>query len=390
MKKIIKLKKGEEKRILSGHLWVFSNEINEVLGNPETGDIVELRTNSGKFIGKGFYNPKSLIIFRLLTYYDEEIDFNFFQNKIQTALKLRIQLFPDSEIFRLVHGESDYLPGLVIDKYKNYFSVQTFSAGMELRLAQIYEVLNSLFNPEGIVRRDESNLRSLEGLGLVKEIIQGNIKPAVVLENDIKFEIDLLEGQKTGLFLDQRENRFSLRRYTKGLKVLDCFCNDGGFALNAAFAGAQTVKGVDISEATISRATNNAKLNLLEDKCSFVKADAFDFLNKSVDSGAEYDMIILDPPSFTKSKKNIHQAKAGYKEINTAAIKLLRHQGILATASCSHHMDATDFLDIIKNCATKAGRSIQLLEWNGASPDHPVLPAMNETGYLKFGIFKIL
>lgn len=389
MKKIIKLKKSEDKRILSGHLWVFSNEIQDIQDEPQAGDIVELRNHSGEFLGKGFYNPKSLIALRLLTSEDEEIDFQFFKRRIESSMSLRKLLFPDSETFRLVYGESDFLPGLIIDKYNDYFSVQTFSYGMDRRLTLICDVLESLFNPKCIIRRDESSLRELEGLPEKKEILRGELSPTIITENNIKYQVDLLEGQKTGFFLDQRENRSAIRRYVKNTNVLDCFCNDGGFALNASYAGAAEVTGIDGSDSAINRANENSKMNNLSG-CRFIKADVFDFLQKEIEQNKNYDVIILDPPSFTRSKKNITTAKLGYKQINSNAIRLLKSGGILVTASCSHHIDEALFMEIILKSAKEAGKKIRLLEWRGASPDHPVLPAMPETKYLKFGIFSVV
>lgn len=387
MKKIIKLKKGEEKRILSGHLWVFSNEIQEIQAEPQAGDIAELRKNSGEFLGRGFYNPNSLIAFRLLTSEDEDIDFQFYKTRIEKSLALRKKLFKEAESFRLVYGESDFLPGLIIDKYNDYFSIQTFSFGMDKHITLICDVLESIFKPAGIIRRDESPLRSLEGLPEIKEVVRGKIDSTIINENEIKYQVDLQEGQKTGFFLDQRENRSAIRRYVKNAKVLDCFCNDGGFALNSGFAGAANVLGIDISESAVKRAQRNADLNQLADVCKFQKSDVFDFL-KNAD--AKYDVVILDPPSFTKTRKNISTAKIGYKEINTNALKLINSGGILATASCSHHIDDALFLEIVNTAAKQASRRIRLLEWRSASPDHPVLPSMPETKYLKFGIFEVV
>ena len=389
MKKMIKLAKGENRRISFGHLWVFSNEIKDIQGAPEIGDVVELRSHSGEFLGKGFYNPKSLIAFRLLTTEDVDIDFHFYKHRIESALNLRKRIFPASETFRLIYGESDSLPGLIIDKYNDYFVLQTFSYGMDQRLTLICDVLDSLFHPTGIVQRDESGLRELEGLPEKKAAIRGEVNKTTIEENDIKYQVDLLEGQKTGFLLDQRENRFAIRRYVKETKVLDCFCNDGGFALNASYAGALEVSGIDISESAVKRANENAKLNQLSN-CNFIKADVFEFLKTAIGQDKRYDVIILDPPSFTKSRKNITTAKLGYKEINTNAIRLLVKGGILATSSCSHHIDDATFLEVINKSAKEAGRNIRLLEWRSASPDHPVLPAMPETKYLKFGIFDIV
>lgn len=362
----------------------------EVKGDPEAGDIVDLRDHAGRLLGKGFYNPHSLISLRLLTREDEEIDFGFFERRIRHALTLRKRLYPASRTYRLVHGEGDFLPGLVIDKYEEYFSVQAFSFGMDARLTLICDVLDSLFRPKGIVERNESSARTLEGLAERKGILRGTIAPVIVTERDIKYQVDILDGQKTGLFLDQRENRPLIRRYASGTRVLDCFCNDGGFALHAAKAGAREVHGVDSSEPAVARAQRNAELNTLKAKCSFHSRDVFEFLKTKIAEKETYDIIVLDPPSFAKSRRTVATAKRGYREINENAMHLLSDGGILATASCSHHIPREMFLDMISESARRAGRRVQLLELQGAAPDHPVLPAMPETEYLKFGIFQVV
>ncbi len=389
MKKQLLLKKHEDKRIRHGHLWVFSNEVKEVRGEPAAGDIIELRDHAGKFLGTGFYNPNSLITLRLLSRNEEEIDFQFFSRRLQQALDLRRNLYPSSQTFRLVHGESDFLPGLVIDKYEDYFSVQTFSLGMDRRLTLICDVLESLFNPKGIVERNESALRSLEGLDERKGILRGKAAPVVVRENDVLYEVDLLDSQKTGLFLDQRENRALVRHYANGGHVLDCFCNDGGFALHAAKAGAKEVSGIDVSPPAVKRAMHNAEISGLVGKCTFSEADVFDYLERATARKETFDLIILDPPSFTKTKKTVATAKRGYMEININAMKLLSARGFLATASCSHHITREIFSGIIAECAQQTGRVIQLLDWRGAARDHPVLPAMPETEYLKFAVLQV-
>ena len=386
MKKQILLKKHEDKRIRQGHLWVFSNEVKEIKGNPDAGDNVELCDHSGKPLGTGFYHPNSLITLRLLSRDQEQVDFQFFSRRIERALELRRKIYPSSQTFRLVHGESDFLPGLVIDKYEGYLSVQTFSLGMDRRLTLICDVLESLFQPKGIVERNESPLRVLEGLEERKGILRGKSAPVVVRETDVQYEVDLLEGQKTGLFLDQHENRLLIRHHAKAKRVLDCFCNDGGFALHAAKAGAKEVLGIDASSPAVQRAKRNAGINDAAEKCSFSEGDAFDYLEKAVTRKESFDLIVLDPPSFTKSKKNIATARRGYKEINSNAMRLLTAGGMIATSSCSHHITREMFLEIIGESARQAGRTIQLLDWRGAAPDHPVLPAMPETEYLKFAI----
>jgi 23S rRNA (cytosine1962-C5)-methyltransferase len=385
----ITLKKHEDKRILAGHLWVFSNEIATIDGEPKSGDIVTVRAHGGKPIGKGFYHPNSLIAFRLLTRGDAEIDFHFFQARIERALALRTILYPGSKTFRLVYGESDLLPGLIIDKYHHHLSIQAFSAGMDRRMTLICDVLESLLKPKGIVERNESQTRTLEGLELRKGLLRGEISPVTIEEHGLKYEVDLLEGQKTGFFLDQRENRFALRRYAKGARVLDCFSNDGGFALNAAAGGAKKVTAVDSSGVAMKHTAANAALNDLASRVTCETADAFEWLGAAVVAQKEFDLINLDPPSFAKNRKSVPVAKKGYRELHSQAMKLLVPGGILATSSCSYHIEEPVFAEIVQHAAQAAGRTAQLLEWRGASPDHPVLPAMPETRYLKFGIFRV-
>lgn len=386
MKTII-LKKNEDHRISNGHLWAFSNEIAEIKGEPQSGDIVELFNHQNKFLGIGIYNPNSLIAVRLLSHQKEEIDFQFFKKRIEMAYSLRQKIYHETDVYRLVHGEGDSLPGLIIDRFNNYFSIQTFSVGMDKRLTLICDVLDSLFKPKGIVERNEAPIRLIEGLEQKKGIIRGAIEPVTISEYGIKYTIDLLDGQKTGFFLDQRENRKAFQRYVKGADVLDCFCNEGGFTLHAGYAGAKSVLGIDISESVIQRAKNNAKLNILDKIVSFHTGDAFTYLDQAVKDKKQFDVVNLDPPSFAKSKKTIRKAKRGYKEIHTNAIKILKPGGILATASCSYNITEETFLDIINESARELGRHTSLLEWRGAAPDHPVLIAMPETKYLKFGIF---
>ncbi len=383
------LRKGGDKRILKGHLWVFSNEIKEIKGNPKIGDIVEIYQYDGEFFGVGFFNPHSLISVRLLSREKIEIDHNFFKERILSAYKYRKILYPNSETFRLVHGESDFLPGLVIDKYNDLLAVQTFSYGMDLRLNLICDVLEDLFKPTGIVERNESPLRELEGLGNRKGILRGDVKDTIFDDDGVKFKIDILSGQKTGFYLDQRENRKVMRRFVKGKKVLDCFTNEGGFALHCAYAGAENVIGVDVSDTAIEKAKANADLNSLKN-VQFEVADVFDKLREYLGKGEKFDVVILDPPSFTKSKRSVKSALSGYREINSTAMKILNPGGILATASCSHHISDEMFMNVIIESSIMARKKIRLIEWRGASPDHPILPSMPETKYLKFGIFQVI
>jgi 23S rRNA (cytosine1962-C5)-methyltransferase len=389
MKKQIVLRKNEEHRILSGHQWVFSNEIKTIKGDPEAGDVVELLRYDEKFVGVGFFNPHSLIASRVLSKERETITFEFFERRISQALQLRKRLYPGAESFRLVHGEADFLPGLVVDKYNEYLSIQTLSVGMDRRLTLLCDVLESIFHPKAIVERNESPLRSLEQLPLEKGVVRGTIGQTIISENGVKFKVDLLQGQKTGFFLDQRENRKAIQRYALGATVLDCFCNEGGFALYAGLAKAKSVQAIDISEAAIANAKVNSAFNEVSN-VRFEVGDVFEKLPRLAEAGDKFDAVILDPPSFSRNRKTVATALKGYKEINTGALRLVNTGGILMTASCSHHVTEESFLDVVEASARTAHRSLQLLEFRGASPDHPTLSTMPETKYLKFATFAVL
>lgn len=383
------LRNKEERRIVAGHPWVFSNEVREVKGSPQIGDVVELCAASGKSLGIGFYNPHSLISFRLLSPTIQEIDEHFFAHRFSNALDLRRFLYPASETFRLVHGEGDFLPGLIVDKFNEYVSVQTFSYGMDVRLPTLCDALEALVHPKGIVERNESSLRELETLPQKKGVLRGSVNPTVIDDGGLKFTVNVLDGQKTGFFLDQRENRIAIRRFSKNADVLDCFCNEGGFALHAAKAEARSVLGIDSSAEAIRRATDNASFNQLTN-VTFEQADVFEKLKQLASEGRKFDVVVLDPPSFTKSKKNVQTAKQGYRDLHMSAFGVLKNGGTLLTASCSHHIEPDIFLELVDSSARKLSRDLQLLDWGGAAPDHPALPAMPETRYLKFGIFRVL
>ena len=386
MKNQIVTRKNEEHRIIAGHQWVFSNEIASLHGTPAAGEVVDLLRHDQKFLGVGLYHPHSLIAFRFLSPEQEEIDAKFFERRIQQALVLRQTLYPGEETFRLVHGESDFLPGLIIDKFNEYLSLQILSAGMDKLTETICDVLETMFHPKAIVARNDVPIRTLEELPLEKKILRGNAG-ITIIDDGVKFEIDVLNGQKTGFFLDQRENRKAIRRYTAGRSVLDCYCNEGGFALHAAAAKAVSVHGVDVSESAVAKARVNTRLNSAA--VEFETGDVPETLKSMGENNKKFDMVILDPPSFTKSKKNIPAALHGYKDINAAAMRLINAGGFLVTASCSHHITEDGFLSAIEQAAVKAKRTIQLLEFEGAAPDHPVIPAMPETKYLKFAIFAV-
>jgi 23S rRNA (cytosine1962-C5)-methyltransferase len=387
-KKNIVLKKNEERRLLSGHQWVFSNEIQTANGAPKSGDIVEILRHDLKRLGIGFYNPHSLIAVRFLSADDVDIDFRFFERRIASAFAIRKKMYPHSGTYRLVNGESDFLPGLIVDKYNEYLSVQTFSAGMDQRLTLVCDVLVSLFSPRGIVERNESPLRELESLPSRKEVLRGTVEPTIIELHGLKFRVDVLEGQKTGFFLDQRENRNLLKAFAENAAVLDCFCNEGGFGIYASHFGANRVECFDSSEFAIDKSVVNAKLNNL-DRITFSRSDAFEALRCAVELKKMYDIVVIDPPSFTKNKRTVPAALKGYKELNTNGLKLVAPGGILATASCSHHISEEMFLNVVNESAVKAGRKTRLLDLRGAAPDHPVLVPMPETKYLKFALFSV-
>jgi 23S rRNA (cytosine1962-C5)-methyltransferase len=387
--KTIVLRKNEERRIIAGHPWIFSNEVRETHGAPGPGDVVEVRTAGGKPLGTGFYHPHSLIAVRLLSRNVEEIDKDFLRQRLLSAAALRARLFPDSQVYRVVNGEADFLPGLVVDRFGDYLVIQTFAYGMDIRLPMLCDLLEEQFHPAGIIERNESALRTLEELPLRKGLLRGSAGITTYTDNGVRFTVDLVSGQKTGFFLDQRVNRLLIRGFSPGARVLDCFCNDGGFALHAAKAGASAVLGLDSSGEAIQRARANALENGLS-TVQFEERDVFTALKTMAEQGDSYDVVVLDPPSFTKSRKTVPAAKKGYRELHHLAFRLLGRGGILLTASCSHHILPETFLAVIQETAMKDGRPIQLLDWRGAAPDHPTLPGVPETGYLKFGVFRVL
>ena len=382
----IVLRRNEERRIQAGHPWVFSNEIGETRGAPAAADVVEILSAGGKTLGIGFYNPHSLIAVRRLSPHVIEVNASFFQTRLARALELRTRVCPGQTAYRLVHGESDSLPGLVVDRYNDVLCVQAFSCGMEKWLTVICDQLEQLLHPAGIAERNESPLRDLESLPRRTGTLRGTVSPTTLVEMDVRFTVDPLHGQKTGFFLDQRENRLLLRRFCPGAEVLDCFCNDGGFALHAARAGAATVLGVDISAETLERGRANARLNELGN-VRFEEGDVFEALKGLGEQGTRFDVVVLDPPTFTRSRKNVPSARRGYRDLNAAAMRVLKKGGILLSASCSHHITGETFLEAISEAGRRSGRDLQLLDWRGAAPDHPVLPQVPETAYLKCAVF---
>lgn len=383
------LKPKEDRRLRQGHLWVFSNE---VARHPEAaaGDVVEVLTAREESLGSAIYHPHSLITARLLLADVQDLDQAFFQERLSAAAELRRRLFPEESCYRLVHGESDWLPGLLVDRFQDYLVVQTTSTGMDRRLPVIVDTLQQLFQPKGIFERNDSGLRAYEELPARSGLLFGDDPGPIAIEEDgIRYTVDLLHGQKTGFFLDQKLNRRAAARYARGLHALDCFCNLGGFAFHLARAGATRVAAVDISDAAISRAKENCRLNGFSN-VEFVVRDAFTFLEEQFNQGVAYDLIVLDPPSFARSKKSVGPARKGYRRLNELALRLLKEGGILVTASCSFHIFEDAFRELINEAAVRTDRRLKLLEWHHQAPDHPILPAMPETQYLKLGIYQVI
>lgn len=384
------LKPGEERRLRQGHLWVFSNEVAEVAGRPAAGDVVEVVDQQGRSWGLAAFHPHSLITARLLGPDAQGLDASFFRARLERARALREILFgDDASVYRLAYGESDGLPGLVVDRYERVLVVQIFSAAMERRKDVIVEVLTELFQPDAVVERSDSHWRTLEGLPEAQGILLGRLQSPLQIELEgVRYRLDPLTGQKTGFFLDQRWNRPALARYCRGRRVLDCFCHGGGFALHAAQAGADQVLAVDASEACIAAVAENARLNKV--RIETEKAEAFAFLDAEKARKRSWDVIVLDPPSLAPRRKDAAAARKAYRRLNRLALEVLREGGILATASCSEHVWEDVFYAEVRHAAADVRRVLQLLQRLHQAPDHPVLPAMPETAYLKMGVFRVL
>ena len=379
----VTLRRGHDHRLRGGHPWVFSNEIAALDGPAEPGAAVEIIAANGQRLGTGYYNPHSLIAARLLTRRHESIDTSeFFVTALQKALEYRRRLGGDLEALRLIHGESDALPGLVVDRYGDVLCVQLLTKGMDVRRELLVAALRELLAPRVIVARNDSAARELEGLPRGVELLHGEVpEPVVVTINGLRFAVDVLAGQKTGLFLDQRENCRRLHGLAQGSEVLDLFCYAGAWSVHAASYGANSVTGVDASVAAVRQAEANARLNGLADRCRFVAADVFDFLRDH--RGRRFGTVILDPPAFIKSRKHLAEGQKGYLTVNRRALEMVAPGGILVTCSCSHHLDRSTFLTLIAQAAQQARRNVRLMEMRGQASDHPVLPACPETDYLK-------
>jgi len=380
---MITLKKNADRRVRRGHLWVFSNEI----GSPsvaelEPGSIHEMYDAAGEFIATVYVNPSSLIAARILSRKKVDIDRAFFLGRLEEALALRKLICSGRESYRVIFSESDFVPGLIVDRYGSYLVVQSLTAGIDQHIEEISEALVEALSPEGIYLRNDSPFRTLEGLPEEKRVIHGSVPDEVTIVTDgLNMRVDIPNGQKTGFFLDQEPNRSLVRSYVApGARVLDLYCYSGAWGIHAAASGASEVVAVDTSRGALALVTENASLNGFEEKVYPVRDSAVEFLKKHTSS---WDAIILDPPAFIKSRSLLKEGLKGYIDVNRRALGRLRSGGIFITCSCSHHLSQQDFESFLHSAARQAGKELRILDTRGQGPDHPVLLAMPETRYLK-------
>ncbi|HTN05719.1 class I SAM-dependent rRNA methyltransferase [Agriterribacter sp.] len=386
----VQLKQTVGNRIQSGHPWVFGNEVKEIGENCTGGEIAEVFTHDNTFIGRGYINPKSQIIIRLLTRNRNEIiNDDFFYTRLLKAWQYR-QRLGYTENCRLVFGEADGLPQLIIDKFNDYFVIQTLALGIDVWKPAIVHALQKIFNPKGMYERNDVPVRELEGLPQQKGFLSAPFDTNILIkENGLQFYVDIANGQKTGYFLDQQDNRRAIQHIAKGAEVLGAFCYTGTFEIHAAHYGATSVLGLDISENACVQARKNAQLNGYSKVCRFDCINAFDALKTWSKEGKQYDVVMLDPPSFTKSRANIEKAVAGYKEINLRGMKLIKPGGFLVTSSCTNLVQPELFLNIIAMAAKDARKKLRRVTFQAQSADHPIVPGMENTNYLKFLIVEV-
>ncbi len=385
------LNKKISRRIENGHPWVFGNEVEKVEGDTAGGATVEVLTHDKKFMGRGYINMQSQIAVRLLTRdRNEVIDEAFFYNRLQEAWKYRQQLgYIDN--CRLVFGEADFLPGLIIDKFSDYFVLQTLALGMDRWKPAIVDALQRIFQPKGIYERNDVPVRELEGLPQQKGFLSAPFDTQLIIrENGLQMYVDVENGQKTGYFLDQHDNRRAIQHIVKGADVLGAFCYTGSFETHAGFYGAKSVLGLDISENAVAQARRNAELNGLSGVCRYEAVNAFDALKQWSKDGRQYDVVMLDPPAFTKSRETIQKAVAGYKEINLRGMKLVKKGGFLVTSSCTNLVQPELFLETIHLAAKDARRRLRQVTFQAQASDHPIVPGWENTNYLKFLIVQVL
>ena len=382
------LKKNEEKRPLAGHSWVYANEVARIEGKDKNGALATVRSFDGRFVGKGYLNHASKILVRLFIRGNEEDGERLWEERIAAAWQLRKKL-GYGNCCRVVFGEADDLPALIVDKYADVLVVQCLSLGVHLRREMIVRILVRLFAPKGIYERSDSAVLAKEGLQPEKGVLYGEVPDEVIIEeNGLKMSVDVKNGQKTGYFLDQKENRFAIRRYAAGGRVLDCFCNSGGFSLNAALT-AKEVTAADISPLALKNVGRNAELNGI-DNITTRCADVFQLLRDYRAAGEKFSLVVLDPPAFCKSAAEVKDAYRGYKDINLLGMKLVEKGGFLATCSCSQHMTPVLFDKMLAEAAKESGRKVRCLETRSQAPDHPALLNQDETRYLIFSVLQVL
>ncbi len=386
----ITLKPGKEKRVYTLHPWIFKSDIDQVDTQCLPGDTVDIMSAKGRFLARGYYNPNSQIALRIMTYHeDEAVDRALIFRRIHEAVEYR-RTFADLKSCRVVFAESDRLPALIVDAFDDILVLQCLALGMERFKQDVVDALVEELHPRGIWERNDVPVRRLEGLDMCTGLLYGEVPDRVqMVENGVKFWVDVKEGQKTGFFLDQKENRAAIAPFVKGRRVLDCFTHTGSFALHAGYYGASEVTGVDISEYACTFATENAKLNGLEDRVHFVTANAFDLLSDQSRKKEKYDVIILDPPAFTKTRSAVDSALRGYKEINLRAMKMIETGGYLITCSCSQHVLPEMFRNMVLDAARDAKVLLRQVEFRTQGKDHPILPYARETEYLKCGIYQV-
>ncbi|HEX3797709.1 MAG TPA: class I SAM-dependent rRNA methyltransferase [Verrucomicrobiae bacterium] len=391
------LRPGEADRVVAGHPWIYSGSVLRVTQQAAEGALVQVKDHRQRFLGVGFYNSRSKILVRLLSPERVTVDASFFEERIRAALAVRKKHLPEATSFRVVNAESDFLSGLIVDKYEDVLVVQTSALGMDQRKAMIVAALQEIFSPRCIVERNDSAFRKFEGLADANGMLSGELNgPVGIKLNGLKFEVDILGGHKTGLYLDQQVNYQQVAELVKGGQVLDCFSFLGGFGLHAARAGAAHVHMLDQSADAVAAATRNATANGLSGNCSFETVNVFDWLKAHTAVKPHerviprFDAIVLDPPSFTRSRAAVPDAMRGYKEIHLRALKLLRAGGTLATFCCSHHVDANMFQSVILDAAYDARRTLRRVATYSQSPDHPIIPAISETEYLKGFAFEVV
>jgi 23S rRNA (cytosine1962-C5)-methyltransferase len=387
---VLAIKSQAAKRLKSGHPWIFSNELSRLPKDLEPGQPVDVRDHRGEWIGRGYFNPRSLIAVRILTRERLEIDASWLEKKISNAASLRKRWLPDDGSCRLVFGEADGLPGLIIDRYGPVLVVQFLTAGMDRLTDPVLQVLIRRFQPAAVIARNDTPSRVLEGLPQAKRILHGEIPfPLVMQKNGLLFEVDVWEGQKTGFFLDQAANYRRLEAWAKGARVLDAFCYSGSWGIHAARYGARELTGLDSSDKAIRLARANAERNGVSAICHFHQEDVFDGLRRLGGIGERFDLIILDPPAFAKSRQKVKEAIRGYKEINRQAMRLLSANGILVTCSCSHLISRAMFHEMLVSASEDAKRSFYVAAWHTQNRDHPIVLGIPETDYLNCAVLQV-